>query len=685
MSPAKVRAPRPPLRAQRVLLCLFCGVGLAGTVRAELMDHLNAELGHLFATPIGQRLDEIKDHPAPAQLSVRDTEVREGDEGVTKLTFIVTLSRLVNHEVRVDYFTRGGTAQGGNDFSMTSGTLLFPPGETTMPVTVEVQGDTFIEPDEHFYLLLNNPQGAELASSQARGILLNDDLPALTIGNVEQPEGAGEGEMRFRLTLSEAAYGITRVDYATVDGTALAGSDYEAGSGTLEFAVAQTEQELVVKTLGDGQIEADEQFAIVLRNPYQLRLATDNAVGTLLNDDYPDFRVNALTLPEGNQGYHPVYFTLDFSAPSLTELHIDYQTQDGTARAGEDYREVRGLLTVPPGTLQERIEVQVNGDRRIEHDEHFTLELRGDFPGGHLSIPATLRNDDLPRLGIDDLRVEEGSDADLVLRLSEPFHTPITLDYATENLTAQALSDYEPLSGSLTFAPGEVEKHLTLHLLDDDIPEGREQLSLHLTPQSDQVVLLRDSALITIDDQDRVVAGHSGKGGLVRLGADGQVLGGEPDFATNPWHCVQDQLTGLTWEVKQPDAGLHDRNALFSYYQAGKRPFGLAAGGRCSAPEGCDTGALVSAVNSAGWCGHADWRLPSRDELASLLLPATAYPLPTIDSAYFPNTQSGWYWAAAEQSTRDLHLWSVDFAGGNQALGRSVATAQYVRLVRGPR
>ena len=66
----------------------------------------------------------------------------------------------------VGYATAGGTATAGSDYAATSGTLTFNPGVTTQTITVNVNGDTTVEPDETFFVDLSAPTNATIATAQ---------------------------------------------------------------------------------------------------------------------------------------------------------------------------------------------------------------------------------------------------------------------------------------------------------------------------------------------------------------------------------------------------------------------------------------------------------------------------------------------------------------------------------------
>ena len=91
----------------------------------------------------------------------------------------------------------------------------------------------------------------------------------------------------FIVSLSAATTQTVTVQYATADGSAIAGSDYLPASGTLTFAPGQTNQIISVSILGDAEVEGDETFLVQLHTPLNATLATSQAAGTIQNDDQP--------------------------------------------------------------------------------------------------------------------------------------------------------------------------------------------------------------------------------------------------------------------------------------------------------------------------------------------------------------------------------------------------------------
>lgn len=157
-------------------------------------------------------------------------------------------------------------------------------------------------------------------------------------------------------------------------------------------------------------------------------------------------------------------------------------------------------------------------------------------------------------------------------------------------------------------------------------------------------------------------------------------------YAATPWDCVRDNHTGLVWEVKTIDGGLRDKDWTYSWYNGDASTnggsAGTANGGACFDTENCDTEKYAAAVNAAGLCGGTDWRMPTVEELRSLVDYGVAYPGPTIDTDYFANARNTWFWSASPYAGSTGYAWYVNFYYGLDDVGDKSSNGD-VRLVRG--
>jgi hypothetical protein len=215
-------------------------------------------------------------------------------------------------------------------------------------------------------------------------VLINDhgwpppNAPAITINDVAVREGnIGTVNATFTIRLS-AAYSLpVTVHYATADGTATAGGDYAAASGTVTFAAGQTTQTVTIAVLGDRLPEPSETLFVNLSQPTNATIADGQGVGTIL-DDEPRIGINNVTKKEGNSGSTLFVFTVSLSVAYDQAVTVKYATANGTATtADHDYQAKSGTLTFAPGQTTQTISVVVYGDKKVESNDTFFVNLSG--------------------------------------------------------------------------------------------------------------------------------------------------------------------------------------------------------------------------------------------------------------------------------------------------------------------
>ena len=140
----------------------------------------------------------------PPSLRVADVGHVEGDSGTTAYDFVVSLSRPSAQVVSVDYATVDGSATvADSDYQFATDSVSFTPGQTSRTVTVLVNGDTRVEPDESFTLHLANAINASLADADATGTIQNDDVNHAPVLRRDRRPDAGGGRDPRRHDLGE--------------------------------------------------------------------------------------------------------------------------------------------------------------------------------------------------------------------------------------------------------------------------------------------------------------------------------------------------------------------------------------------------------------------------------------------------------------------------------------------------
>lgn len=228
--------------------------------------------------------------PVAPSVSIGDLSKTEGNSGTKQANFVLTLSVPASSSVSVSYTTADGTAASPGDYTRISGTATFPVGALTQTVTVDIVGDTEIELDETFSVVLSNPVNATLGDGTAIGTIKSDDAApplSISVGDVTRLEGdTGPMSFSFKLTLSRPNDTAVSVTYATANGTASAPLDFVAIASTVATMPAGTTSKTIKVTVnGDSQAEANEMFMFMLSNPVGVMIGDGTAAGTITNDD----------------------------------------------------------------------------------------------------------------------------------------------------------------------------------------------------------------------------------------------------------------------------------------------------------------------------------------------------------------------------------------------------------------
>lgn len=335
-------------------------------------------------------------------------------------------------------------------------------------------------------------------------------LPLLSVDDASVVEGdAGETAMTFTVSLSEPSPQSVSVNYATQDGTATAGSDYTATTGTLTFASGELALNVSVPIFGDTLGEADEALSLILSNATNAGIDRGAGVGTIVNDDTePAVSVDDVSVVEGANGTTvTASFTVRLAFPASATATVDYATEDVSASAGSDYVAANGTLVFEPGETSQVVTVTVQGDALYEDNETFAVNLsNASLPVSDGRGVGTIVNDDpRPSATINDLSLSEGHTGyttfTFTVTLSAPVGSTSTVNFATLNGSAIAPGDYVAATGTLTFQPGEQTRTIDILVVGDPTSEGNERFTVLLSGPTN-MVLADDRGVGTIRNDD---------------------------------------------------------------------------------------------------------------------------------------------------------------------------------------
>ena len=204
--------------------------------------------------------------------------------------------------------------------------------------------------------------------------------PTVSVRDAVVVEGnSGTAQATFAIALSASSSQSVSLSFATSNGTAIAGTDYAATSGTVTFAPGEVEKPVVVLVNGDTVDEAQETFFLDISNVQNATVGTGRGTGFILDDDGPTISINNASVLEGNSGTKAATFTLTLSGPSVEAIAVRAITTAGTATATTDYTSVNLVVIFQPGTVTRTLDVGIIGDTNLEANETFSVNLSEPF------------------------------------------------------------------------------------------------------------------------------------------------------------------------------------------------------------------------------------------------------------------------------------------------------------------
>src|ERR1041384_2405645 len=292
--------------------------------------------------------------------------------------------------------------------------------------------------------------------------------PSITVHDVVVVEGnSGTTQATFSVTLSAASSQTVSCSFATANGTATAGSDYVATSGTLTFAPGEVEKQVVVLVNGDTVDEAQETFFLDISNVQNATVSTGRGTGFIIDDDGPTISVNDVSVTEGNSGTKAATFTLTLSGPSVEAIAIRIITASGTATSGTDFTPLNLVVTFQPGTVTRTFDVNIIGDTDPEPNETFFVNLSEPF-GTTIAkgqgVGTILDDDTLLILEDSGPAPQQAAALDSLLFVRDPLHVKSVNDWL--NLPPGQNTVVMIFAQNLSLNQGETAANVVVNLVD---------------------------------------------------------------------------------------------------------------------------------------------------------------------------------------------------------------------------
>jgi hypothetical protein len=353
-----------------------------------------------------------------------------------------------------------------------------------------------------------------IASNTALGIDLF--IPGVTPNDPSDADSGGNNVQNFPLITSALLTAGTTVISGTLNSQPATTFDIEIfdntacdGSGKGEGLTFAGATSTTTDAIGNGT------FSVTI--PGSLNIVTATATDPNGNtSEFSDCAIaginviaisDALPVRESEQPVDAVFNVTVSPAPTVVTT-VQYATADNTATAPADYTSTSGTLTFNPGVTTLSIAVAINNDNIFElgaalsGEETFFVNLTNPTNASISDAQGvgTIHDDEPAGIFVNDVFVHEGTAAVFTITMPAPADMPMSANYATANATAVAPDDYTAVSGTVTFAPGETSKTVSVPTLIDATTETDETFNLNLTGffvfDNTGVATLRDISLI---------------------------------------------------------------------------------------------------------------------------------------------------------------------------------------------
>jgi hypothetical protein len=414
----------------------------------------------------------VSNAPSSVAMAASNYSVSQAGGSVT-LTVVRTGSS--TGAISVAYSTSDGTAVSGADYTAASGTLQWAENDaTSKSISVPVSDATPFSGTKAFQVTLTDPSGTTIGNPGSATVTISGAVSAdpdtLELGDSAYGIAQGAGPVTVTVNRMGGSSGAVSVAYATADGTAMAGTDYTAASGTLTWADGDASSKSFTVTISDAvPFTGTKTFSVQLSNASGAGIGTpSSAVVTIGGASSP---------PIGTLQLKASSYSVAQSAGSLTvtvvrtggsngAISVAYATANGTALAGSEYTAASGTLKWANGDAAAKtFSVAFSNTTPFSGTKTFTVTLSDPSAGAAISSPGSatvaISGDASPPVGNVQLSASTysvsqgaGSLTVTVERLNGSSGA-ISVAYATANGSAVSGTDYTAASGTLKWADGD--------------------------------------------------------------------------------------------------------------------------------------------------------------------------------------------------------------------------------------
>ncbi|MCZ8191304.1 MAG: right-handed parallel beta-helix repeat-containing protein, partial [Microcystis sp. LE19-338.1B] len=458
---------------------------------------------------------------ASAILSFSAATFRVNEDGMAIAPVTIERSGIITESVSVTLNLSNGTAIAGSDYNSSPLTVTFAPGETSKTVTIPIVNDTRFEPEETVNLTLANPSAGAVIGVQNTAVLtiVSDDLPVygkLSFSNAQfTVREDGGAIVAVTVSRTEGSDGNVGATINLTNGTAIAPGDYNNASVTVNFTPGETSKTIVIPIVNDAIYEPDETINLTLTNPTGGATLGSQTTATLtiLDNDPPQQGILAFSQSSysiNENGTAVTQVTVMRSGGSDGEVSATINLFNGSATAPSDYNSSPIIVNFANGETSKTVVIPIVNDTVYEANETINLTLSNPTGGaiirGQNTAVVTIVDDDI-ELNFSSRTYNAGENgvpaAQVTVNRAGITSVPVGVTLLLRNGTATAPDDYLDTPITVTFAPGETSKTVTLPIVDDEQLEANETILLSLTDPTNGATLgSQATASLTIASDD---------------------------------------------------------------------------------------------------------------------------------------------------------------------------------------
>ena len=330
----------------------------------------------------------ISDDEAVPSLSLTPLDAAESN-GSTQMQ--VNTSTASAYDITFNYSTTDGTAAAGTHYTSSSSSGTITAGSLSETISIPVIDDSNDNSDRTFTFnissaTLSNGTVATISESSDTATIIDDDLD-ISINDITVNENAGSATLTVTVANGPSLSSYVDVDYTTVNGTATAGSDFTATSGTVRITSSDagpiyftsSETNTITVTIADDSVyESSENLDVTLSNIQNATGSFSDSSGRITitdNDSAPTVDFNA-TSSSGAESTSSAALQVDLSTSSSSNVTVDYAVTGTATGTGTDYTLANGTLTITAGNTTGTITIaSIVDDALVEGNETVIVTL----------------------------------------------------------------------------------------------------------------------------------------------------------------------------------------------------------------------------------------------------------------------------------------------------------------------